>query len=115
MAPRGLRCSKMASKMAQDSERSLKMSSIMPPRGPKSITRRILELSQTSQDPSNNPKSFKNLKKMHDFGLLAVSLPALLRPQGGPKMAQEGPKRGQLGWVLGSATQGASALAAQSP
>ncbi len=65
----------MTSKMAQYSERSLKMSSIMPPRGPKRVTGRILELSKTSQDPSNSPKSLKNLKKMHDSGLLAVSLP----------------------------------------
>ena len=71
----GLRCSKMASKMAQDSARSLKMSSIMPPRGPKRVTRRFQELSETPQDPSKSPKSFNNLKKIYDFGLLAVSLP----------------------------------------
>ena len=71
----GLRCSKMASKMAQDSARSLKMSSIMPPRGPKRVTRRFQELSETPQDPSKSPKSFKHLRKIADFGILAVSLP----------------------------------------
>ena len=54
----------MASKMAHDSARSLKMSSIMPPRGPKRVTRRFQELSETLQDPSKSPKSFKNLKKI---------------------------------------------------
>ena len=90
----------MASKMAQDSARSLKMTSIMPPRGLKRATRRFQVLSETFQDPPKSPKSFKNLKKIYDFGLLAVSLPirfwglkmAPRWPKKAPRRAQEAPK-----------------------
>ena len=90
----------MASKMAQDSARSLKMTSIMPPRGLKRATRRFQVLSETFQDPSKSPKSFKNFKKNYDFGLVAVSLPmrfgglkmALRWPKKAPRGAQEAPK-----------------------
>ena len=70
----GLRCSKMASKMAQDSARSLKMTSIMHPRGLKTAPRRFQVPSEPSKDPSKRPKSFKNLRKINVFGLLTFSL-----------------------------------------
>ena len=65
----------MASKMPQDRARSLKITSIMPPRGLKKATRRFQVLSETFQDPPKSPKSFKNLRNIDEFGLLAVSLP----------------------------------------
>ena len=65
----------MASKMAQDSARSLKMSSIMPPRGLKRATRRLQVLLETPQDLPEIPKTFKYLRKIDDFYFLAVSLP----------------------------------------
>eukprot|EP00959_Pyramimonas_sp_CCMP1952_P035683 747217-Pyramimonas_sp.AAC.1 len=60
----------MASKMAQGSARSLKMTSIMPPRGLKRATRRFLVLSETPQDPEE-PQIFQNKKKIDDLCLLA--------------------------------------------
>ena len=96
----GLRCSKMASKMAQDSARWLKMTSIMLPRGPKRATRRLQVLWEPPQDPPKSPKSFKNLRKIKDFCILAVSLPmrfgslkmAPRRPNKAPRGAQKAPK-----------------------
>ena len=71
----GVRCSRMAPKMPQYSTRSLKMTSIMPPRGTKRATRRFQVLLDTPQDLPEKPKSFKNQKKITDFCLLAFSLP----------------------------------------
>ena len=89
----GLRCSKMASKMPQDSARSLKMTSIMPPRNPKRATRRFQVLSETPQDPSKSPKSFEHLKEINELCLLAVSLPMAPRwPKKAPRGSQEAPK-----------------------
>ena len=71
----GLRCSKMASKMAQDSRRWCKIASDMPPRGSKRATRRPQVLSEPPRDPPRRPKSFQNLREINDFGLPASSLP----------------------------------------
>ena len=71
----GLRCSKMASKMAQDSRRWFKTASDMPPRGPKRATRRIQVLLETPQDLPEKPTSFTHLRNISDVCLLAFSLP----------------------------------------
>ena len=64
----------MASKIAQDSPTWLKIANNMPPGGPKRATGRIQVLLETPQDPPEKPKSFKNLKEINGFGLLAFSL-----------------------------------------
>ena len=71
----GLREPKIASKIAQDSPTWLKMTSIMPPRGPKRATRRFQVLLDTPQDLPEKPKSYNNLRKINDCCLLAFSLP----------------------------------------
>ena len=69
----GLQCSKMASKMGQGSRRWCKIASDMPPRGPKRATRRPQVLSEPPRGPQRKPKSFQNLRKINDFGLLGGS------------------------------------------
>ena len=71
----GLRCSKTASKMLQDSAILLKMTSIMPPTSPKKATRRFQVLSETPEDLPKKPKSLKHLKEINELCLLAFSLP----------------------------------------
>ena len=88
----------MASKMAQDTSRRLKIASDMPPRGSTTAPRRFQVLFEPSRAPPKMPKSFKNLKKTCvclTSRLLASD--GLLRPQDGPKMAQERPKRAPRG------------------
>eukprot|EP00959_Pyramimonas_sp_CCMP1952_P177659 3713363-Pyramimonas_sp.AAC.1 len=70
----------MASKMAQDNARSLKMSSTMPPKGLKRATRhKTLECALA--DPSGPPREAKtqDLEQTQEnvimFASLAVSLP----------------------------------------
>ena len=107
----------MASKMAQDSARWLNMTSIMPPRGPKRATRRLHVLWEPPQDPPKSPKSFKNLRKINDFCILAFSHPigswglkmaprwpkrAPRGPQEGPKTLPKSPKRAPRGDSEGS-------------
>ncbi len=71
----GLREPKMAFKIARDSPTWLEIANSMRPRGPKRATRRSQVFLETSQDLPEKPKSFKNLKKINDFGLLALSPP----------------------------------------
>ena len=71
----GLRERKMASKMAQDSGRRVKIASDTRPRGLKTAPRRFQVPSEASKDPPKRPKSFKNLKKINVFCLLAFSPP----------------------------------------
>ena len=65
----------MASKMAQDSPTWLKIAPNIPPRGPKTAPRRLQEAKEPPKEAPERPKSFKNLKKINVFGLLAFSLP----------------------------------------
>ena len=65
----------------------------MPPRGSNTAPRRLQVAKEPPKEAPERPKPFKHIKKINVFGLLPFSLPMLLRPQDGPKMAQEGPKR----------------------
>ena len=69
----------------------------MPPSGPKRVTRRFQELSETPQDPSKSPKSFNNLRKLMSLAfspfLFRCASEASRWPQDGPRRPQEGPKR----------------------
>ena len=65
----------MASKMAQDSPTWLKIANDMLPRGSKTASRRLQEAKEPPKEAPERPKSFKNLKKINVFGLLAFSLP----------------------------------------
>ena len=50
------------------------------------------------KEAPEKPASFKNLKTINVFGLLVFfASDGRLKPQDGPKMAQEGPKRGPRG------------------
>ena len=96
----GLGEPKMASKIAQDSSRWLKIASDIPPRGPKTAPRRIQVPSESSTAPSKKPKPFKSLGEINVFGILAFSLPmgfgslkmAPRWPKRAPRGAQESPK-----------------------
>ena len=65
----------MASKMAQDSSRWLKIASDTHPRGLKTAPRRFQVPSEPSKDPPKRPKWLQNLRKINVFCLLAFSLP----------------------------------------
>ena len=103
MAPRGAPSRKMASKMAQDTSRWVKIASDIPPRGPKTAPRRIQVPFEPSTAPSKMPKPFKSLREINVFGILAFSLPmgfgslkmAPRWPKRAPRGAQEGPRRPQ--------------------
>eukprot|EP00959_Pyramimonas_sp_CCMP1952_P206282 4314110-Pyramimonas_sp.AAC.1 len=75
MAPRGPQRAQDGLKIAEDSPTWLKIANSMRPRGPKRATRRSQVLLETSQDLPEKSKSFKKLKKINDFGLLALSPP----------------------------------------
>ena len=99
----GLRERKMASKMAQDSSRWLKIASDTHPRGLETAPRRIQVPFEPSTAPSKMPKSFKSLGKINVLVILAFSLPmgfGILKmapswPKRAPRGAQEGPRRPQ--------------------
>ena len=99
MAPRGAPSRKMASKMAQDTSRWVKIASDIPPRGPKTAPRRIQVPFEPSTAPSKMPKPFKSLGKISVVGILAFSLPMSLW---GLKMAPIWPKRAPRGAEYGS-------------
>ena len=107
-------------KMAQDRLRWIKIASDTHLRGLQTASRGFQVPSEPSEDPPKRPKSFKNQKKINVCWFLAFSLPMafrgvkmapkpkentcllpsrlfasdeLLRPQDGPKMTQESPKR----------------------
>eukprot|EP00959_Pyramimonas_sp_CCMP1952_P443173 9278553-Pyramimonas_sp.AAC.1 len=64
-----------------DSARSLEMTSIMPPRRRKRTTLRFQVPSTTPQDLPEKPKSFKHLRTIIYFCLLAFSLDEFLGRQ----------------------------------
>ena len=70
----GLSEPKMTSKMAQDSPTWLMIAHSMPPRGSKTASRRLQEAKEPPKEAPERPKSFKHLKKINVFGLLAFSL-----------------------------------------
>ena len=97
----GLRERKMASRMAEDSDRWVKIASDTRPRGIKTAPRRFQVPAEPSKDLPKTPKCFQYLKKINVFRLLAFSLPMGLGslkmaprwPKRSPRGAQEGPKR----------------------
>ena len=115
----------MTSKTAQDSLRCLKMVPKMlqdATRPPQDGSKRP---NSPSKEASNRPKSFKNLRKINDFCILAFSVlmgssglktaprwpqrgprvgqerpkTAPRAPKGAPRVPQEGPKRRVFGWA----------------
>ena len=90
----------MASKMARDSSRWLKIVSDIHLRGPKTAPRRFQVPAEPSKDLPKTPKCFQYLKKINVFRLLAFSLPMGLGslkmaprwPKRAPRRAQQGPK-----------------------
>ena len=66
----------------------------MPTRGSKTAPRRRLVATEPPKEAPKKPKSFKNLRKINDFCLLAFSLPMAFR---GLKMASRWPKRAPRG------------------
>ena len=93
----GLGERKMASKMAQDTSRWLKIASDAHPRGLKTAPRRFQVPSEPSKNPPKRPTSFNNLMNIHVFAFSLFrfrwGLEASRWPQDGPREPQEGPKK----------------------
>ena len=60
---------------ASEASTWLKIAHNLPPRGSKTASRRLQEAKEPPKEAPERPKSFKNLKEINDFGLLAFSLP----------------------------------------
>ena len=80
----------MASKMAQDSPRWLKMASSMPPRGPKTAPRRLQLATEPPNGTLKRPKSVKNSQLLNVYVRLALSHLMCFRGlKGGSGVAKE--------------------------
>ena len=97
IAPRGSQGRKMASEIAQDTSRWVKIASDIPPKGPKAAPRRIQVPFEPSTAPSKRHTSIKHLGKPMYFAFSPFRFrwasEASRWLQDGPREPQEGPKR----------------------